>query len=169
MIDAMKRIASEIQQQPASSPERQTYATIPTQLLAKNASATPHEQLQNLLQSAPPQSLQKLVSYLAPLHNLLNSIPHVANTMRELGSRLDLLENGSFNYVQPEDLNQTLEMYEGRLIDVEHRMDEHERMHQAMDDQGSHNVIWFQSLCGFDHFLSSHTCGHGSQRYGNGA
>jgi hypothetical protein len=137
MIDAMKRIASEIQQQTTGSPERQTYATIPTQPLAKNTSVTPQEQLQNLLQSAPPQSLQKLVSYLAPLHNLLNSIPHVANTMRELGSRLDLLENGSFNYVQPEDLNQTLEMYEGRLIDVEHRMDEHERMHQAMDDQCS--------------------------------
>jgi hypothetical protein len=135
MIDAMKRITSEIQQQSTSSPERATYATVPTQLLQKNAAVGPQEQLQNLLQSAPPQGLQKLVSYLAPLHNLLNSIPNVANTMQELGSRLDLLENGSFNYVQPEDLNQTLEMYEGRLIDVEHRLDEHERMHQAMDDQ----------------------------------
>jgi hypothetical protein len=139
MIDAMKRIASEIQHQSASSPEEQTYVTTPTQLLPKNAPAAQQEQLQNLLQSASPQGLQKLVSYLAPLHNLLNSIPNVASTMQELGSRLDLLENGSFNYVQPEDLHQTLEMYEGRLIDVEHRLDEHERMHQAMDDQSSNS------------------------------
>ncbi|KAI4634106.1 uncharacterized protein J4E87_001276 [Alternaria ethzedia] len=137
MIDAMKRITSEIQQQSTSSTERQTYGTVPTQLLPNNATAGPQEQLQTLLQSAPPQGLQKLVSYLAPLHNLLNSIPNVAKTMQELGSRLDLLENGSFNYVQPEDLNNTLEMYEGRLIDVEHRMDEHERMHEAMDEQSS--------------------------------
>ena len=139
MIEAMKRITSEIQQQSAGSSEGQTYATVPTQLLPKNTPATPQEQLQTLLQSAPAQGLQKLVSYLAPLHNLLNSIPNVASTMQELGSRLDLLENGSFNYVQPEDLNQTLEMYEGRLIDVEHRLDEHERMHQAMDDQSSNS------------------------------
>ncbi|KAG9190259.1 hypothetical protein G6011_08347 [Alternaria panax] len=139
MIDAMKRITSEIQQPSGSSPEEQTYVTVPTQLLPKHAATAPQEQLQSLLQSAPPQGLQKLVSYLAPLHNLLNSIPNVASTMQELGNRLDLLENGSFNYVQPEDLNQTLEMYEGRLIDVENRLGEHERMHEAMDDQSSNS------------------------------
>ncbi|KAF1361735.1 hypothetical protein EJ07DRAFT_74100, partial [Lizonia empirigonia] len=95
------------------------------------------EQLQKVLRSASPPDLQKLVSYLAPLHNLLNSIPNVAKTMRELEGRLDVLENGSFNYVQPEDLHQTLEMYDDRLITVEHRMDEHERMHQAIDADNS--------------------------------
>ena len=137
LIDTLARMTSSMPQQAASSPERPTSATVPTQLLLENSPSLPQEQLQSLLQSASPQGLQKLVSYLAPLHNLLNSIPNVANTMRDLGNRLDMLENGSFNYVQPEDLNQTLEMYEGRLIDVEHRLDEHDRMHQAADDRGS--------------------------------
>ena len=48
-----------------------------------------------------------------------------------------MLENGSFNYVQPEDLNHTLEMYEGRLIEAEHRLDEHEKLHLALDAEQS--------------------------------
>jgi hypothetical protein len=139
LIDTLAHKTANMQQQSNGSPSRPANATVPTQLLLANSPSTSHEQLQNLLQTAPPQGLQKLVSYLAPLHNLLNSIPNVANTMRDLGSRLDMLENGSFNYVQPEDLNQTLEMYEGRLIEAEHRLDEHDRMHQAMDDQASNS------------------------------
>lgn len=137
LIDALAKVTADMQQQAASSPDRPTNATVPTQLLLQNSPSIPQEQLQTLLQTASPQGLQKLVSYLAPLHNLLNSIPNVASTMRDLGSRLDMLENGSFNYVQPEDLNQTLEMYEGRLIEVEHRMDEHDKLHQTIDDHGS--------------------------------
>ena len=136
-IDQLTHMTSNMQQNPNSSSDRPTYATVPTQLLLTNPSAAPQEQLQHLLQSAPQQGFQKLVSYLAPLHNLLNSIPNVAKTMQDLGSRLDTLESGSFNYVQPEDLNQTLEMYEGRLIDVEHRTGEHDKLLQAIDDRGS--------------------------------
>ncbi|KAG9388745.1 hypothetical protein A1F94_001638 [Pyrenophora tritici-repentis] len=136
-IDQLARMTSNLQEQSNDEPDRPTYATVPTQLLLTNPPTAPQEQLQQMLQSAPPQGLQKLVSYLAPLHNLLNSIPNVAKTMQELGSRLDMLENGSFNYVQPEDLNQTLEMYEGRLIDVEQRTGEHDRLLQALDDHGS--------------------------------
>jgi hypothetical protein len=136
-IDTLAQLASNVQQQSNDASGQPTTGTVPTQLLLTNPPSAPQEQLHTLLQTAPPQGLQKLVSYLAPLHNLLTSIPNVANTMRDLGSRLDMLENGSFNYVQPEDLNQTLEMYDGRLIDVEHRLDEHEKMHQAMDDQAS--------------------------------
>ncbi|OAL52105.1 hypothetical protein IQ07DRAFT_506430 [Pyrenochaeta sp. DS3sAY3a] len=138
LIDALTRLTSNMEHQngspsrPASAPSAPS-----TQLLLTNSPAAPHEQLKNLLRSASPQGFQKLVSYLAPLHNLLNSIPNVANSMRDLGNRLDMLENGSFNYVQPEDLNQTLEMYEGRLIEVEHRMDEHEKYHQAIDAEHS--------------------------------
>ncbi|KAF1848451.1 uncharacterized protein K460DRAFT_74653 [Cucurbitaria berberidis CBS 394.84] len=138
LIDTLARLTSNTPQANGSPARPTSAASAPEQqLLLTNSPSAPQEQLQTLLRSASPQGLQKLVSYLAPLHNLLNSIPNVANTMRDLGSRLDMLENGSFNYVQPEDLNQTLEMYEGRLIEIEHRMDEHERYHQATDDQHS--------------------------------
>lgn len=103
----------------------------------KSPSVQQEELLQNVLRAASPEDLKQLVSYLAPLHNLLISIPNVAKTMRELCQRVEVLENGSFNYVQPEDLHQTLEMYDDRLITVEHRIDEHEKMHQALDADNS--------------------------------
>ncbi|KAF1945705.1 hypothetical protein EJ02DRAFT_396053 [Clathrospora elynae] len=137
LIDTLARLTSNMQQQSHGSPSKPSPATVPTQLLLTNSPSAPQEQIQALLQTASPQGLQKLVSYLNPLHNLLNSMPNVANTMRDLGNRLDMLENGSFNYVQPEDLNHTLDMYEGRLIEVEHRLDEHDRMHEAINDHDS--------------------------------
>ncbi|KAJ4361338.1 hypothetical protein N0V95_001951 [Ascochyta clinopodiicola] len=139
LIDTLSRLTSN-KPGPIGSPNKPASVTsVPSQPLRQigSPSVQQEEQLQNVLKSASPQDLQKLVSYLAPLHNLLNSIPNVAKTMRELGSRLDVLENGSFNYVQPEDLHQTLEMYDDRLITVEHRMDEHDKMHQAIDADNS--------------------------------
>ncbi|KAF2853905.1 hypothetical protein T440DRAFT_505605 [Plenodomus tracheiphilus IPT5] len=136
-IDTLARLTSDIVQ-PDGSPDKSTETTtVPTLLLTNSPSLAQEQHLQHILRTATPQGLQKLVSYLAPLHNLLSSIPNVAKTMQDLGSRLDMLESGSFNYVQPEDLNQTLEMYEGRLIEVEHRMDEHEKYHQAIDAEQS--------------------------------
>ena len=136
LIDTLSRLTSS-KPGPHSSRNKLTNVTsIPGQQ-PSSPSARQEEQLQNVLRSASPQDLQKLVSYLAPLHNLLNSIPNVAKTMRDLRHRLEVLENGSFNYVQPEDLHQTLEMYDDRLITIEHRMDEHEKMHQALDADNS--------------------------------
>lgn len=98
-----------------------------------NSPAASQEQLQHVLRTASPQVLQKLVSYLAPLHNLLNSMPNVANTMRDHGGRLEMLENGSFNYVNPEDFNHTLGIYDDRISSLEYRLDEREKHERAMD------------------------------------
>jgi hypothetical protein len=139
LIDTLNRLTSNMPQL-NDSPGRAGSATSApgVQQWLNNSPVVPQEQLQQILRAASPQALQKLVSYLAPLHNLLNSIPNVANTMRDLGSRMEMLENGSFNYVQPEDFNQTLSMYDDRLIELEHRMDEHDKHHQAIDaDQSS--------------------------------
>jgi hypothetical protein len=134
LIDTLTRLTSNMQQ-PNGSPGRPEAATSApgSQRWLANSPASPQEQLQHILRAASPQALQKLISYLAPLHNLLNSIPNVANTMRELGSRLDMLESGSFNYVQPEAFDQTLSTYDDRLVELEHRMDEHDKHHQAID------------------------------------
>lgn len=136
-IDTLARLTSELEQ-PAGSPGKSTDATSGRTRVLPNAPSVAQEQhLQHILTTASPQGFQKLVSYLAPLHNLLNSIPNVAKTMQDLISRVDVLETGSFSQVQPEDLEHTLEMYEGRLIEVEHRMDEHEKHHQAIDAEQS--------------------------------
>ncbi|KAH6644037.1 hypothetical protein C7974DRAFT_13024 [Boeremia exigua] len=136
LIDTLSRLTSS-KPGPLSPPNKLTDAASVHGYHLRSPSIQQEEQLQNVLRAASPQDLQKLVSYLAPLHNLLISIPNVAKTMRELGHRLEVLEGGSFNYVQPEDLHQTLEMYDDRLVTIEYRMDEHEKMHQALDADGS--------------------------------
>lgn len=139
VIDNLVRLTSNIQD-PKGSPQRPTSATSApgSQRWLANSPVAPQEQLQNILRAASPQVLQKLFSYLAPLHNLLTSMPNVATTMRELSGRLDMLENGSFNYVQPDHFDHTLISYDDRIVSLEHRMDEHERNQQAIDnDHGS--------------------------------
>ncbi|KAF3010582.1 hypothetical protein E8E13_001464 [Curvularia kusanoi] len=132
LIDTLSRLTSSTPG-PQASPDALANIPFAPDQQPASPSRRQEEQLQNVLRAASPQDLQKLVSYLAPLHNLLNTIPNVAKTMREMKYRLEVLESGSFNYVQPEDLHQTLELYDDRLITVEHRIEEHEKMHQAFD------------------------------------
>ncbi|KAF1931542.1 uncharacterized protein M421DRAFT_417308 [Didymella exigua CBS 183.55] len=136
LIDTLSRLASN-KPGPGSSPKRLDDVTPVPGQQPNSPLLQQEEQLQNVLKSASPQDLQKLVSYLAPLHNLLSTIPNVAKTIWDLTYRLEVLENGSFNYVQPEDLHPTLEMYDDRLVTVENRLEEHEKMHQALADDNS--------------------------------
>ncbi|OAL01340.1 hypothetical protein IQ06DRAFT_335659 [Phaeosphaeriaceae sp. SRC1lsM3a] len=138
LIDTLSRLTSNMQQSNGSPSRRQGATSAPgTQQWLTNSPAVPQEQLQQVIRAASPQALQKLISYLAPLHNLLNSIPNVANTMRDLSSRIDVLESGSFNYVQPEDFNQTLSLYDDRIVDLEHRMNDHDKHHQIIEAEDS--------------------------------
>jgi hypothetical protein len=107
-------------------------------LLLTNSPDLGQAHLQRIIKSSSPQALQKIVSYLRPLHNLLNSMPNVANTMEELSGRLALLENNnSFNHVNSDDLQQHLEMFDGRMTDLETRMDEHDILHRAIEQDDS--------------------------------
>jgi hypothetical protein len=158
LIDTLARLTSNLQQ-PDGSPGRSTSDTPApgSQQWLTNFPAAHQEQLQSIVRSASPQALHKLVSYLAPLHNLLISIPNVANTMRDLGNRLDMLESGSFNYVQPEDFNQTLSMYDDRLVELEYRMNEHDKHHQAIDADYSSNSYTRRRLDMNASFGSNHS------------
>ncbi|KAF2746920.1 hypothetical protein M011DRAFT_381132, partial [Sporormia fimetaria CBS 119925] len=136
VLDRIARLAA-TGSQTRGSP-RPTSGPLPAPPLhAPSTPSASHDELQRALQSASPVVLQRLVSFLGPLHNLLNSIPNVANAMREVTARLDHLENHSFNPVQPEEIQQQLELYDGRLLDLEHRLEEHESLHQALDADNS--------------------------------
>ncbi|KAF2197463.1 hypothetical protein GQ43DRAFT_203522 [Delitschia confertaspora ATCC 74209] len=109
----------------------------PGRMLTSALTKTP-EQLQHALSSASPQAFQQIISYLKPLHNLLNSMPNVANTIQDLAVRLDTLERSSFSYNPPEDISHQLEHFDGRVLELEHRMDDHDKLHAAIDaDQSS--------------------------------
>ncbi|KAF2819797.1 hypothetical protein CC86DRAFT_128599 [Ophiobolus disseminans] len=136
-METLSRLSSIIQQ-PNGSPGRPASVTS----APSTSPAAPQEQLPHVLQAASPRDLQKLIAYLGPLHNLLNSIPNVANTMRDHCSRLEMLENGSFNFVQPEEFNQETGLLDDRINQLENRQDELDRHVRAMDaDQASSSVV----------------------------
>ncbi|KAF2268594.1 hypothetical protein CC78DRAFT_530035 [Lojkania enalia] len=159
LIEALVKLTSSAEHRSGSEtrPTSATSARIP-QLLLTNSPTLPQEHLQQALRSASPQTFQKLVSYLNPLHNLLNSIPNVATTIREINNRLDLLENQSFNHVHPEDVQQQFEMYDGRILEIEHWKDEHDRLHQAIDADYSSNSFCRRGVATTnDSFGSNHS------------
>lgn len=158
LVDTLTQLTSQAEHRngPTTRPNSET--SVPgAPLLLTNSPASPHEQIQQALRSGSPQALQKLVSYLGPLHNLLNSIPNVANTMRDLTTRLDLVENSSFNHVQPEDVQNQFELYEGRILDLEHRLDEHERFHQAIEADQSSTSLTRRRVCAVTESFGSNT------------
>lgn len=73
------------------------------------------------------------MSYLGPLHNLLNSIPNVATSIRNINERIDNLENTSFAYVPTEEIERKLEDMDARLLELENRMEEHNKVYAAID------------------------------------
>ncbi|KAF2640377.1 hypothetical protein P280DRAFT_34377 [Massarina eburnea CBS 473.64] len=160
-IEGLMRLTSNAEQgdSPKTRPATATSVQTPRRLLA-NSPHFSQEQLHNVLRSASPQALQKLVSYLTPLHNLLSSIPNVANTMREHGDRLSMLENNnSFNYAHPEEVQRTYDTLDGRLLHLENRMDDHDVLHQTIDaDQSSPSVSHRRVATVTGSFGSNHSC-----------
>jgi hypothetical protein len=141
-IESLMRQTANVEQRNSSDARPAGTTSAPTpQLLLTNSPDVGQEQLQRKIKSSSPKALQKIVSYLQPLHNLLQSIPNVAHTLEELNGRLALLENNnSFNYVHTDDLQQHFETFDGRLTDIENRMDEHDILHRAIDqDHSSHS------------------------------
>jgi hypothetical protein len=158
LIDNLRHLASN----QGNSLERpgSTISAPGPQLLLTNGSATEtaQEQLEQAFKSASPRTINKLMTYLQPLHNVLISIPNVTNAIRELNDRMDLLENNSFNHVQPEDFQRQFEMMDGRQLELEHRMDDHDRLHQTIDQENSTNSFPRRRLANvMESFTSNHS------------
>lgn len=85
-----------------------------------------------------PSTLQQLVSHLRWVHDHLAMEPNVSTSILNLGNRLEALENASFNHVPADELHHQFELIDGRLLDVETRMDDHDKLQAAVDaDQSS--------------------------------
>lgn len=159
-VEGLKQVASDMDQRDNSDEQ-------PTTPSSGSASRRPtahasQEQLQKILKSAPPQAVHELLSYLTPLHNLLRSIPNVARTMTEHDDRISMLEqNHSFNVVHPEDLHLQLDAYEGRLLHLENRVDDHDAFHMPSDaDQNNdarRRVAAVNESFGSNHSIQSST------------
>jgi hypothetical protein len=164
LIDALNRMSnkqnnsSDTRPNTSASATLQATGTVPTGHLS-NSPSIPQEQLRQALKSASPQMLQRIIPYLNPLHSLLNSMPNVANTIQDLAARLDLLEQCSFSHVQPDEVNHQFEHFDGRILELEHRMDDHDKLHAAIDaDQSSRDQPFRRRLvAATESFTSNHS------------
>lgn len=139
-IEDLMKITADINSQHGTDDQPAGAASPPSpKLLLTNSPHLSQQHAQKLLKPSSSQSLQKLASYLPSLYNLLNSMPSVANTMKELGDRVSLLEsNNSFHYANPDDAQEKYDFLDGRVLHLETRMDDHDVLHRTIDgDNGS--------------------------------
>lgn len=119
------------------------------QPLPTNSLATLQDPLQQALRSASPQLLQQIIPYLARLHNLLNSIPKVAETIQEIIERISNLENQSFSHIAPDEINHQFELFDARLLDLEGKMEEQKDLQATIDADQSNRENAFLGRRGF--------------------
>lgn len=82
-----------------------------------------------------PATLQQLAPMLNSLQGYLSRNPDISihESINSLSKRMDSLENASFSHVPPEQINQQFENVDGRIVDLENRVDEHGRIIGTFD------------------------------------
>ena len=66
---------------------------------------------------------------LAPVPETYVPLQEVQNILRAYGQRIDVLENLSFSHVPADEFHEKLELFDGRLLDVEQWRGDHEESH----------------------------------------
>ncbi|KAI9653489.1 MAG: hypothetical protein M1831_006037 [Alyxoria varia] len=72
-------------------------------------------------------TLAELVSQIASLRNILATSPTLGSSLLSISNRLDALESTSFSHVSVEDIGDRVELFDGRLLDIESKVDDLER------------------------------------------
>ncbi|TID22479.1 hypothetical protein E2P81_ATG11581 [Venturia nashicola] len=82
-----------------------------------------------------PATLQQLAPMLNSLQGYLSRNPDISihESINSLSKRVDSLENFSFSHIPPDQINQQFENVDGRIVDLENRVDEHGRIISAFD------------------------------------
>lgn len=95
-----------------------------------------------------PTILQQLAPMLNSLQGYLSRNPDISihESINSLSKRVNSLENASFSAVPPEQINQQFENADSRIIDLENRVDEHDRIIGAFDPGGSQQEHCLRSL-----------------------
>ncbi|KAI9860582.1 MAG: hypothetical protein M1813_006006 [Trichoglossum hirsutum] len=101
------------------------------------SSATPPGHLPSA--DAKSSSLISSLSHLLPpLKSLLAAYPTILDAVKGYAARLDVLENASFSNAPAEDIQQEVELVEGRVLDLEGKVEELEKWRTGHDeDSGS--------------------------------
>jgi hypothetical protein len=111
-----------------------------------------------------PLTLQQLTPLLASLQNYLARNPDISihESINSLTRRMDSLENSSFNMIAPEQLQDQFENFDGRLIELDHRLDDHDKMLVAYDPDNESPVRKFRAVTENTSFGSNRSLASGT-------
>lgn len=109
--------------------------------------ASPRESFPGMGQVVSPPSnspvvkiqsaLTKLGSHLSMLQSYVNTYPSLSGSIKVLAERIDNLESMSFNNVHGDEVADRFEHLDGRLLDIEHWREDHDKHHAAIDADNS--------------------------------
>ena len=124
--------------QPSTYRSQQDHKTT-SQISAKNASPNANfaRDFPGLSAEMPPpgahhNSIADLISHVALLRHLLAETPNLGISLANLGQRVDALETASFAHSAIDDYNDRFELFDGRILEIESRVDELEKSRQQL-------------------------------------
>lgn len=121
----------------------ETVSTAPLQDPVANVASEPARHAATMSNS---QTLAMLSNQVAALKALLPDTPHLNASLQNLSARIEALETASFCYVPPDELQDKFENIDGRVLDVEAKIDDLEKLHEAIlrKTKSGHNLDFSQ-------------------------
>ncbi|KAI9812595.1 MAG: hypothetical protein M1827_004584 [Pycnora praestabilis] len=84
-------------------------------------------------------SLHRLLPYLSALVSHVTSYPTLVASLQSHVLRLESLENASFSHGQYDDLQNKVDLIDGRTLDLESKVEDHEKWHVAFDEENAND------------------------------
>ena len=94
-------------------------------------------------------TIGNLISHVISLRNMLANTPNLGMSLASLGQRVDALETASFAHSSVEELNDKFDHFDGRILDIESRVDELEKVTKDLID--SSDAATLIESFGLDH------------------
>jgi hypothetical protein len=136
------------------------HATVTTEEIQDTAALPidPTESIQDALKRIP-LTLQQLTPLLTSLHGYLARNPDISihESINTLTRRMEFLENSSFNHIAPEQLQDQFENLDCRLIELDNRVDDHDRILTGHDPDNGRPVRKLRAANEKSSFASDHS------------
>ncbi|KAH0559384.1 hypothetical protein GP486_004097 [Trichoglossum hirsutum] len=88
----------------------------------------------------PSGLISPLSQLLPPLKSLLAAYPTILDVVKGYAARLDVLENASFSNAPVEDIQQEMELVEGRVLELEGRVEELEKWRTSHEEDSGGSI-----------------------------
>lgn len=106
-------------------------------------------------------SLQRLLPSLDGLLEHIRLYPNISTSLQHLSQRVEQLQNASFDHVPPEEFQNKFDHFEGRVLELEGRVDKHDELHTTIEGhlerQRSRRGLTSDAGASFESNISGHS------------